>query len=122
MSKEKLVKPKYQFVEEDGADQITPVKRKIAKTMEVTETFNVFETMEYLAKMEKAIKDKEAEVDGLKKMKEAYQAELDLIESELGVQKLDVEYQREFAEKLSEEIIKQREDSGKVESPYAEQE
>lgn len=122
MSKEKLVKPKYQFVEEEGVDQITPVKRKIAKTMEVTETFNVFETMEYLAKMDKAIADKEAEVEGLKKMKEAYQAELDLIESELGVQKLDVEYQREFAEKLSAEIIKQREDGGVVESPYAEQE
>lgn len=106
MEKDKLVKPKYEFVVEEGVSDVTPVKRKIAKTMEVTETFNVFETMQYLARMDKAIADKEAEVEGLKKMKEAYQAELDLIESELGVQALDKEYQKEVAERVNPESIK----------------
>lgn len=96
--------PKYAFVPlKEGEELITPVKRQIAKTMETTELFDVFSTLEYVAKMDKAILDKEAEVEGLKQMKKAYQDEIDLVESKLGVLKLDEEFQRELAEKVSAE-------------------
>lgn len=102
MKKEEKIVPKYSFVEEEGQSELTPIKRKIAKTMEVTETFNVFETMQYLAKMKKAIEDKKAEVSGLESMVKAYEEELELIEKSVGVQRLEVEFQKEIAEKNEE--------------------
>lgn len=96
-------KPEYKFIEEEGQEELSPIKRKIAKTMEVTETFNVYDAMSYVGKIDKAIADKQAEIDGLVSMKEAYEKELKLIEDKLGVQKLEEEYQKSLAKSDSQE-------------------
>lgn len=117
MKKEKEIVPVYSFVEEEGQNELTPIKRKIAKTMEVTETFTVFDAMQYLAKMKKAVEDKKAEISGLETMIEGYEKELKLIERATGVQRLEVEFQKEVAEEnerkskeveaaLKEELLK----------------
>jgi hypothetical protein len=108
---EEILKPTYKFVEpKEGEEEKTPVKRIIAKTSTVTEHFDVYSTLEYMAKMEKEIESKLAEVEGLRKMKEAFQTEMDYIESQLGVMKMDEKYQKEIAKKnealLKEELLK----------------
>ena len=98
---EELKVPKYEFTDvEEGVEGVSPIRRTISKTMEVTEMFSVFDCLQYLAKMEKAIADKEAEIEGLKNMKEAYEKELKLIEDAIGVQKMEEEYQKELAENI----------------------
>ena len=101
--------PTYAFAEvpEGTINPIEPIKKPIAKTMVVTENFNIFDVMTYLAKMEKGITDKEAELDGLRNMKIAYEKELKVIEDALGVQKMQEEYQKKVAEE-------------QIESPYVE--
>lgn len=106
-----IIKPTYKFVElKEGEEVKTPVKRIIAKTSQVTEHFDVYSTLEYMAKMDKEIETKLAEVEGLRNMKEAFQKELDYLESQLGVLKMDEEYQKEIAEKnealVKEELLK----------------
>lgn len=93
--------PTYKFKEVEG-EVLTPIKRTIQKTMEVTEEFNVFEALQYRAKLIKAIADKNAEIEGLESMVKAYDEEIALIEESLGVQDLEVEYQKEIAEKNAE--------------------
>ncbi len=88
-------KPKYEFVLEEGVIE-SPIKRKIAKTMEITEHFTVFDAMSYLGKLHKAVEDKEAEIVGLKSMIEAYEKELMMIEDILGVQKMEEQFQDEI--------------------------
>lgn len=108
MSKEKEpIKPKYTFAEvPDGTlIPIQPLKKTIAKTMEVTENFNMFDVMTYIAKMKKAIEDKKAEVEGLEIMLKAYEDELKVIEAQLGIQKLEDEYQKSIAEQTSQEPV-----------------
>lgn len=98
------IKPKYQFVEAiEGEEEVSPIKRSISKTMEITENFTVFAALEYVAKIDKAIKDKEAEIEGFKIMKKAYEDEFKLIEEELGVQEMEADYQKEVAKKNQEE-------------------
>ena len=112
---EKKIEPKYEWVEEDGAQFIAPVKRKINKTMEITESFTYYDALAYCMKMEKAIEDKRAEIQGLEGMVNAYREELELIEKELGVTKEEEEFQLE----LHEQKKKERDESEKaVESPY----
>lgn len=94
----KEVKPKYKFVETEGED-VTPIKRKIAKTMEITEEFSAYDAIEYVAKMKKAVADKEADIEGLRTMIKAYEDELRIIENELGVQEMEADYQKEIAKK-----------------------
>lgn len=98
--------PTYKFKEVEG-EVGTPIKRTIQKTMEVTEEFNIFDALQYRAKLIKAIADKNAEIDGLESMVKAYDEEITLIEEALGVQDLEVEYQKEIAEK-NEESAKER--------------
>lgn len=98
--------PTYKFKEVEG-EVITPIKRTIQKTMEVTEEFNIFDALQYRAKLLKAISDKEAEIEGLNTMVKAYDEEISLIEEALGVQDLEVEYQKEIALK-NEESEKER--------------
>lgn len=93
--------PTYKFKEVEG-ETLTPIRRTIQKTMEVTEEFNVFEALQYRAKLVKAIADKQAEIDGLNTMVKAYDEEIAIIEEALGVQDLEVEYQKELAEKNAE--------------------
>ena len=93
--------PVYKFKEVEG-EVLTPIRRTIQKTMEVTEEFNVFEALQYRAKLVKAIADKQAEIDGLQSMVKAYDEEIAIIEEALGVQDLEVEYQKEIAEKNAE--------------------
>lgn len=93
--------PTYKFKEVEG-EVLTPIKRTIQKTMEVTEEFNIFEALQYRAKLLKAIADKQAEIDGLNTMVKAYDEEIAIIEEALGVQDLEVEYQKELAEKNAE--------------------
>lgn len=88
--------PTYKFKEVEG-EVVTPVKRTIQKTMEITEEFNLFEALQYRAKMLKAIADKQAEIDGINSMVKAYDEEIAVIEESLGVQDLEAEYQKEIA-------------------------
>lgn len=112
---EKENKPTYSFAEvPDGTlNPAQPLKKSIAKTMVVTENFNIFDVMQYIAKLRKAIEDKDKEKEGLENMLQAYEDELSLIEKELGVQKLEEEYQKTLAEAQGEEVT-----DALVESPY----
>lgn len=92
--------PKYEFVLVEGEVIESPIKRKIAKTMEVTEHFTVFDAMSYLGKLKKAIADKESEIKGLKEMEKAYMDELEVIENVLGVQKMEEDFQKNIAENI----------------------
>lgn len=109
---EEVKSPVYAFadVPEGVIVPASPIKKQISKKMEVTENFTIYDVMSYLAKMEKAISDKEAELEGLVNMKKAYESELKLIEDVLGVQKLEEEYQKSLAEEQAQS----------VESPYVE--
>lgn len=98
--------PTYKFKEVEG-EVVAPIKRTIQKTMEVTEEFNIFDALQYRAKLLKAIADKNAEIDGLNSMVKAYDEEIAIIEEALGVQDLEVEYQKEIALK-NEESEKER--------------
>lgn len=101
------IKPTYKFVEpKEGEVELTPVRRVIAKTSQITEHFDVYSTMEYMAKMDKEIESKLAEVEGLRTMKDAFQAEMDYIESVLGVKEMDRIYQEEIA-KNNEALVKE---------------
>ncbi len=53
-----VIAPKYDWAPEDGAEFIAPVKRRINKTMEVTESFTYFDALKYSMILEKAIEDK----------------------------------------------------------------
>lgn len=116
MTEIKEVKPRYAFVEVEAkeGEEITPIKRKIAKTMEITEEFSAYDAIEYVAKMKKGIADKEADIEGLRSMIKAYEDELKLIEDELGVQAMEADFQKEIAvknqteieSKLKEELLK----------------
>lgn len=97
-----MTEPKYKFANE--SEEVTPIKRTIAKTMEVTENFTVYDAIAYVAKMNKAVADKEAEIEGLKSMIKAYEDELQLIENELGVQAMEADYQKKLAEQRGDEI------------------
>ena len=117
--------PKYTWVEEEGMDDIPPSKRKIAKTMEITETFNYYDALQYCMKMEKAVTDKKAEIEGLESMIKAYKEEIELIERELAVTKMDEEWNVNLHNKLVAEELDKKIDEvteGKeIESPYAEE-
>lgn len=123
-----MEKPKYEWVEEEGVENITPVKRKINKTMVVTESFNFYDVLAYCMKMEKAIEDKEAEADGLRAMVKAYKDELELVEKELGVTDFDAKWNLALHEKLKEEEEAKKLEEGEkkeeelIESPYASEE
>lgn len=95
--------PKYEWVEEEGVNDITPIKRKINKTMEITETFNYYDCLAYCMKMEKAVEDKKVEIEGLESMIKAYRDEIELIEKELNVTKIEEEWNKELHERLVEE-------------------
>lgn len=108
---EEIIKPTYTFVEpKEGEEVKTPAKRIIAKTSTVTEHFDIHSTLEYMAKMEKEIESKLAEVEGLRTMKAAFQTEMDYIESQLGVLEMDKKFQKDIAKKnealVKEELLK----------------
>ena len=100
---DKKITPKYEWVKEEGADSLSPSKRKIAKTMEITETFTYYDALAYCMKMEKAVEDKKAEIQGLESMIKAYREEIELIEQALDVTKADETYNRQLHEKLKAE-------------------
>lgn len=88
-----IVVPKYQFApltEEES--KLPPIQRQVFKTMEITESFTVYSVFQHLAKMDKAITDKQAEIDGLVDMKKAYMAEMAVIENQLGINDLEHEF------------------------------
>jgi hypothetical protein len=72
---EKVIKPKYEFAKVPDGVLIpaSPLKKTISKTMEVTEQFNIFDVMTYIAKLKKAIEDKDAEKEGMISMLKAYE-------------------------------------------------
>jgi hypothetical protein len=107
MIEEKKV-PVYEFIKEEGDEKVNPFKRKVSKTMEVTETFVPFNVMEYIAKIEKAIKEKEGEIEGLKNMLNAYNKEMELISETLGLNDLEKEFlTREPEKEITEESVKE---------------
>lgn len=99
----KEIKPKYEWVNEDGASDITPVKRRLNKTMEITESFSMYDTLRYVMNMEKGVEDKLAEIEAMRTMIKAYRDEIELIEKELGVTKLEEKWNKELHEKLKAE-------------------
>lgn len=102
---EKIVsRPKYKWTEAvEGEEAVAPIRRQISKTMEVTETFSYYDALAYCMKMEKAVKDKQAEIAGLEAMIKAYRDELEIIEAELKVNEIEKEFQLEVQAKLQEE-------------------
>ena len=115
------IKPKYEFAKEDGAEFIAPVKRKINKTMEITESFTYFDCLQYCMRMEKSVKDKQAEIDGLNAMIKAYKDEIELIEQTLSVTEIEEAFQLALHEKLKEEATDTKIDeagAGLIKSPY----
>lgn len=108
MKKTEKIVPVYKFAGED--ESITPAERTISKTMEVTETFKMMDVLTYLAKMDKAISDKETELEGLKAMKKAYEDEIMIIEKQLGVMEMDDKFKKQVAienEKKQKDIEKE---------------
>lgn len=100
--------PVYAFKDFEGESDLPPVKRTIAKTMEVTETFNYFDALAYKMKMEKALKDKEAELEGLNNMIEAYDKELKIIEEKFDINKLEKDYQLGLYHTLNTEEVDEK--------------
>lgn len=99
-----VVVPKYQFAPlKPGEEKLAPVQRQVLKTMEVTENFTVYSVFQHLAKMDKAIADKQAEIDGLVNMKEAYMKEMSVIEDQLGITDLEDEFRILQAEEIRKE-------------------
>lgn len=119
---EKKIIPTYKWVEEEGVNDITPIRRKIAKTMEVTETFTYYDALAYCMKMEKAVEDKKAEIAGLESMIKAYKDEIELIEQSLGVTKVEETWNQDLQTKLQREELDKKinEAAGEIESPYVE--
>jgi hypothetical protein len=103
MNNEEVKQPKYEIVVTEETADKSPIHQQVAKTMEVTEKFTVYEAMSYLGKLKKALADKEAEIKGIESMIEAYETELEIIEGQLGIQKMEEDYQKEFAENISKE-------------------
>ena len=100
--------PIYKFVSAEGEEVLPPIRRKIAKTMEVTEEFNLYSVYQHLGKMKKAISDREAEIKALEVEKGRYELELKIIEKALRVTDLEESFQREalkeaLAKKAAEE-------------------
>lgn len=95
--------PKYAFISAETDVETQPSKRKIAKTMEVTELFTYYDALAYCMKIEKAIEDKKAEIVGLEDMASAYRKELELINKVLGVVEEDEIFHNELHEKLKSE-------------------
>lgn len=115
MSKEELKKPKYKIAEvpEGVINPAEPIKKTIAKTMETTENFNIFDVLTYIAKLKKAIEDKKSETVSLETMLKAYEDELAVIEEELGIQKKQEAWEKAEAERIQKEA-----DEKPVPSPY----
>lgn len=111
MDEEKKVIPVYKWVEEEvkegeegeEVEELTPIRRKIAKTMEVTEHFTYYDALEYCMKMEKAVEDKKAEIDSLETMIKAYREEIEMIEKALKVTAMEEEWNLELHKKLKAE-------------------
>ena len=88
--------PTYKF-SEDNKENLSPLRQKIEKTMEITETFNLYDVYKYVGSIDKHISDKLAEVKSLKKQKQAFLDEIELVEKTLGVSDLEKMYQEEQA-------------------------
>lgn len=104
--------PKYSFQEpEEGQDTLAPVRRTIAKTHEITETFTVFDMFKGIAMLDKAINDAKLQVEMLEKRRENYKAEISVIEEQLGVSDLQAEYEKSMIEETqSADSNKENED------------
>lgn len=102
-----IIIPKYQLSTKEEESELSPVLKTIFKTMEVTESFTLYSVLEYLAKMDKSIADKQAEIDGLVNMKEAYLKEMKVIEDQLGLKNLEQEYIKTAAEKVAAGVIEE---------------
>jgi len=110
------VKPTYKFVPlEIGEDEVEPSKRKIAKTMEVTEMFTYYDALKYVMQMEKAIEDKKVEIEGLVSMVKAYRDEIAIVDKQFDVPKMDEVYNLELHRKLKEEEVNKLVEEGKKE-------
>lgn len=108
-----MKQPKYNWVEEEGVDDVTPIRRKISKTMEITESFTFYDTLAYVMKMEKAVEDKQKEIEGLQSMIKAYRDEIELIEKELNVTEIEETWNKELHEKLKKEAEEKVEEESK---------
>ena len=122
MKDENQIVPVYSFAPDQ--EGVEPMKRKILKTMEVTETFTAYEVLQYIAKMDKAIEDKEAEIQGLKNMREAYIKEMAVVEEQTSVNSLQEDYQKEEtlkAQHNNENTSMDKQETQPVESPYTDE-
>jgi len=97
------VVPTYKFSEEEGMEELPPVKRQIAKSMEVTEMFTYYDALAYMMRMEKAIEDKKVEIGTLETMVGKYKEELDIIDGQFNINEMEKTFQLELHEKLKKE-------------------
>ncbi len=105
-----IVVPKYKFAPlTEEEKKLPPVQRQVFKTMEITESFTVYSVFQHLAKMDKAIEDKQKEIEGLISMKENYMNEMAVIEKQLGITDLENEFNMIRLKEIQEEEKKKLE-------------
>ncbi len=114
---EDKIVPVYKFQDLKEGESTNPMLRSISKTMETTETFTMKNVFEYMAKIKKAINDKQGEIDGLNTMLEAYMKEISVVESQLGIQDLEAEFIKLEAEKTAPAEVSPEVDGGHVTEP-----
>lgn len=97
-----LQTPKYEFVQpEEGGQEVSPIKRNIAKIQETAQTFTLYDVYKIIGQLDKQIEDKEAEIGSIKDTKALFEAELVLIEKALKVTDLETQYQNEVAAEVA---------------------
>jgi hypothetical protein len=97
-----LQAPKYEFVQpEPDAQEVSPIKRQIAKIQETASTFTLYDVYRTIGQLDKRIEDKQAEIKADEDMKKLFEAELALIEKSLKVSDLERQYQVEVAAEIA---------------------
>lgn len=96
----KSVVPTYVFVETEGED-LPPIKRQIAKTMEITENFRLYDVYAHLGALDKKIKEFEENIGALTAQKKNFLDELEVIEKALGISEMESEYNKVKAEEAT---------------------
>lgn len=97
----KQVVPQYVFVESSEGEDLPPVKRQIAKTMEITEHFRLYDVYAHLGALDKRIDEFQENIKALTEQKKNFLDELDIIEKALGISEMESEYNRVKAEEAT---------------------
>jgi hypothetical protein len=91
-----LQKPTYKWIaQEEDAQDVSPIKRPIAKLQEAHAEFTVYQAYQAIGQLEDGIRKRDEQSTADRATIELYRAELDLIQSALGIDDLEKQYQNE---------------------------